>query len=367
MTRGAILSVLIPVRAFDASFALDRLGSRRSLIDDGIEIVVTDDGSAIDIARQIERFCENAGWVYHRLDSVDSPFSLARARNAGLEKAAGGNVFFDDLDMVYPNDFFQRVVRELSLLETTPLDFLSFPAIYLSEEASRSVLQEGIEAHAPALLTSALLEDPRGHPANRMIDSFSPASAILAMAKQVALLCGGFDENFQGWGGEDRDFIFRLLARNDRLPRPAGFSQTRLTNLNDTHAFEGWRSLLKLHGDYASRKGLYAFHLHHPVNSWRKDRSNIEEAARRALDHPLEEQDPAFVSEREALRRSTLFSSLSLGEGEGPASPASRKRGDTSARFRKLRRDPHGYFRDARFPFSTTISKLFRPRTNVVD
>lgn len=367
MTRGALLSVLIPVRAFDASFALDRLRSRLPLIDDGIEFVVTDDGSATDIASEIERFCENSGWVYHCLDSADSPFSLARARNAGLEKATGANVFFDDLDMVYPRDFFQRVVQELALLESTPLDFLSFPAIYLSKEASGAVLEKGIDARAPAMLTSALLEDPRGHPANQMIDSFSPASAILAMAKEVALSCGGFDEKFQGWGGEDRDFIFRLLAQSDRLPRPVGFSQTKLLNLNDTHAFEGWRSLLKLHGDYAARKGLYAFHLHHPVNSWRKDRSNIDEAARRALDHPLAEQDPAFAGDREALRRSTLFSSLSQGVGEGPASPASRKRGGASARFRKLRRDPHGYFFDARFPFSTTISKLFRPRMNVVD
>src|SRR5690606_15498515 len=106
---------------------------------------------------------------------------------------------------------------------------------------------------------------------NATIEHFAPATGILAMRRKLAYRVGLYDTAFEGWGGEDRDLAFRLLFANDKITKPELFGTTKPWNLNTTSAFEGWRSLYRLHGDYLSRKGLYGYHLYHPKNEWRAE------------------------------------------------------------------------------------------------
>lgn len=367
MAKPSLLSVLIPVRAAAPEFALSRLAMRDASNLPGIEVIVTDDGSSAEAGNALRDACTRRGWIYHRIETEDRPFSLARARNAGLAMARGQYVLFDDLDMVYPSDFLPSLMQELALLELGPLSFLSLPVLYLSEASTRRVVDKGsVDPFAAEFLSRMQFEDPRGHPANQTIDHFAPASAILAMPTETARGVGGYDEAFEGWGGEDRDFIFRLLAANDALPLPVAFGATRLGNLADVHRFEGWRALFRLHGDYCARKGLYGYHLHHAPNDWRKGRSNIERAAKKAL-AMTDSFSRVETSAHQALRRSTLFSSLGeVAPSQVPQLHRPAGGGRFRARIQKLRRDPHAFFRDSRLPFARLISRLFSPRTDVL-
>lgn len=372
MTVSNRISILIPIRAQSLEYCLDRLRLRDQFDLNGISVTLTDDGSPQDVGEALQAFCADRGWQYQRLETGDAPFSLARARNAGLANATTEWVFFDDLDMVYPRHFFTGIVNECALLSSSPFSFLSLPAVYLQETISKLIFVTGsIDQYVPQILSRLVLENPRGGPGNEMIESFAPASAILLMRKKTALSIGGYDESFSGWGGEDRDFIFRLLRANHELPRPVDFSATRRWNLNDTHSLAGWRSLFRLHGDYLARKGIYAFHLHHPPNEWRSQtgRTNIERAAKMAV--TLDEGQAGDVEETPAqlaLRQSLLFSVYS---GAASSPPNARNTAQDrsrlatmAARWRKLKRDPHAYFRDSRSPLIRHLSRFFTEREN---
>jgi len=282
-----LISVVVPLRTDDFAFYSKRLALRDSLFLNNIQTVVVDDGSSEKAAAEISFFCKERSYEYIRLESGSQPFSLSRARNAGLQAAKSEFVYFDDADLVYTQGFFQSLLNQLQLIDCTPFNFFSLPTIYLTAATSGQVIANGrLDISYPRVLQALLLEDPKGGPANKMIDSYAPASGVLALRRDLALQLGGYDESFVGWGGEDRDFIFRLLAINDQLPLPSAFNQTESWNLNDTLVFRGWRSLHRIHGEFMARQGLYASHLHHERLAWRKpfaSAQNMKRAAEKAL------------------------------------------------------------------------------------
>ncbi len=278
------LSVVIPLRTNGFDFYRSRLLLRDKLRMRQIETLVVDDGSPEPVAKQIEDFCIERSYRYVRLDTQENSFSLSRARNAGLTAAQGKFVYMDDADLAYPCNFFESVVSQLQVLENTPFNFLSFPAVYLAESASAKVLEDqNFDSAYPRIIQALLLEDPKGSPRNLIVKNYAPASGVVALRRDLALSLGGYDEEFSGWGGEDRDFVFRLLADNPEIELPASFCDTESWNLNDTLIYRGWRSLHRLHGEFMARQGLYAVHLYHPDNAWRSQFSSARNMKRAAV------------------------------------------------------------------------------------
>lgn len=280
----ADLTKIISIRAHNFEFYQERLDLRRRLDLRGVEIVVVDDGSAPEVGTKISDYCLECGWAYLRLETGERVFSLSRARNAGIDFARSKWIVFEDADLCYQKDFYQRLLRELRILDQTPFNFLTVPVVYLQQDISQKIIENGeVDPYAAEILTAAITESPKGSAENSLVQHYVPASSVIALERGVALAVGAFDEAFEGWGGEDRDFVFRLLWANNRIDKPIDFAQTKRWNLNDTTAFEGWRSLYRLHGDYLVRKGLYSFHLYHEPLEWRNGRSNIQLAIEKAI------------------------------------------------------------------------------------
>ncbi|MDK1374543.1 MULTISPECIES: glycosyltransferase [unclassified Sinorhizobium] len=276
------ITLIIAIRTSDFTDYAKRLQLRDDLALNGVHTIIVDDGSPSDVSQDIEKFCSARNYQYIRLQTEELPFSLSRARNAGIDAASTEWLCFEDIDLAYSRDFYQRLLRELNLLDDTPFNFLTVPAVYLSAEQTERVFANGMDAEYERALTGALLEDPRGDISNSALQHYAPASSVVALRRKTALYVGAFDESFAGWGGEDRDFVFRLLISNSKIEKPHNFEITKNWNLNDTAEFEGWRALYRMHGDYLARKGMYAFHLFHETLAWRSGKSNITLAAEKA-------------------------------------------------------------------------------------
>ncbi len=283
------LTAIISMRTKDFAFYRPRLSIRCQCDLSGVETILVDDGSPPVVGEEIKRFCLEKNLRYISCGSEEQPFSLSRARNAGLFAARGEWVFFEDADIVYPTSAFQSLMREAELLDHTPFNFLSVPTLYLGEDHSRRILEVGAltEDAARFLVTRFLMSSPINGPASNEFEHFVPASSLVLTKRTTAMSVGAFDEAFNSWGGEDRDFIYRLLHANPQLEKPPSFYATINTNMNRINEYKGWRALFRLHGDYLAAKGLYAFHLFHAKLEWKNlesTRANIDLAAQKAAD-----------------------------------------------------------------------------------
>jgi len=370
------LSILIPLRTDSFDFYRQRLVLRDRLDLTGVETIIIDDGSPADAAKDIELYCRDRDYKYLRIESGDQQFSLARSRNTGIKAATSSWLYMEDADLIYCRRFFQDVVSQLTLLVQTPFNFLSMPAVYLTPGATAKVYDAGeLDSTYRGVINSLLLEDPKGSPTNSVVESFSPASGVIALSRELALSVGGYDEEFSGWGGEDRDFIFRLMCANGKIQLPVNFEDTKSWNLNDTLVYEGWRSLHRLHGEFMARQGFYAVHLHHKQQAWRGHVSsarNMKLAAKKALKFKPEHLPR---NEMFSLRYTVLFDVFRYHDVHGEVVPtdsfvedlnrANRQReqvlGKSQRSFlRKLRKffvSPEKYFEDSRYGFLRVLAR----------
>lgn len=280
------VSLIICLRCDVFDFYKKRLDFRLNQKNDKIEIIIVNDGSSLIASIEIEEYCKSNNYKYIFLDTKDSQFSLSRARNVGIQHANTEWIGFEDADLVYPSNHYPTLLDILANLHNTPLNFITVPVIYLKENISKNILSaKNIEYYIPKILSALHFEDPKPNLSNNYIESFAPVTSVIFAKKKEILSVGGFDEDFSGWGGEDRDFVFKLLLKNKLIDKPDFFEKTFNQNLNDVSVFEGWRSLYKIIGKYVQNHGLYGYHLYHEKLSWRSDlsKNNIQLAKEKAL------------------------------------------------------------------------------------
>jgi glycosyltransferase involved in cell wall biosynthesis len=215
------LSVLVPLRTEDFAFYKARLALRSSLDLAGVETIVIDDGSPAGVAAEIEAFCADRGYAYLRLHTADQVFSLARSRNAGLRAARSEFVYMDDADLVYRHNFFQEIVAELRLLAHTPFNFFSLPAVYLTAAASTRVFADTcLDASYLQVMHALLLEDPKGAPTNVLVESYAPASGVVALSRELALHLGGMTSRFRAGVVRTANLFFGCCVPTKKLAFP---------------------------------------------------------------------------------------------------------------------------------------------------
>lgn len=282
--NGDDYTVIVPIRSSDSDFYIQRLKFRDKCDLTNVSTLIVDDGSPEKVSKTLKVFCAERKWNYVKIASEDVPFSLARARNTGFDYTKTEWVYTDDADMIYERNFFQKIRNEISSFDAHPFNFLTIPAVYLSNKQTQDIwTTDNLDNHVPSILSKYMTENPRGSLGNEFIQHYAPSSAILVMRRHLALQVGSYDETFAGWGGEDRDFVYRLLKSNKDISMPDVFDETKSWNLNDTHVYEGWRSVYKMMGDFAARKGLYSYHPYHPINEWRGEGTpNLDIAAEKA-------------------------------------------------------------------------------------
>ena len=257
-----ILSVVIPIRSTKNYNIKDRIKFKKyDNPKNKIEFIIVDDGSNLEDSVEIEKVCKENNFKYVYIDTRDRYFSLARARNKGVQIANGKYVLIEDVDILPYIGYYDDIVDEINLFELDKKteDFIVIPCIYLSEKISYNYIKDNSKMYAKKIIQKYLEYDIN------YFENGIPAGSIIVMSRHHYLSIGGQNEEFNRWGFEDHEFAERLMLFSYKFPDPKDKLSYNNTKYEEYTSYEGFRSRYRLYGDLTSAQGIYALHIYHPT------------------------------------------------------------------------------------------------------
>jgi glycosyltransferase involved in cell wall biosynthesis len=168
------------------------------------EVIVCDDGSQDETHACVQSWALNQHADVRYMWQPDQGFRLGRSRNNGIRGARGDLLVFIDGNSVL-EPFFLRDHWQAHLCDGARLVYggrrrVKFPAsASQATQAGQAAPRDGLQGPSDLEYRRRWLETP--YPWMACI------GANLSLRRQHAVL---FDETFEGWGSEDRDFAYRL-------------------------------------------------------------------------------------------------------------------------------------------------------------
>ena len=176
------------------------------------EVIIADDGSGPDTAAVVAAWKRQMTIPVHHVWQEDRGFRLARSRNAALAVAQGEYIVLVDGDMVLhrrfiedhlhcarPDCFIQGARPQLSAATTARM--------LAANSIAAGPLTRGLARRAYALRSPLL---------SRLTSRIKATLGGIQGCNQSfwrhhAITVNGYDERFEAWGPEDREFAARLL------------------------------------------------------------------------------------------------------------------------------------------------------------
>ena len=197
---------------------------------DGIEVVVADDGSRDETQDVVRKFARAAGIAIKFTSHLHDGFRLAQCRNEGVLASTADYLLFTDGDCVLPSDHVSLHLRyrrrghvmagRCYRLDAESSDRLSLARIrsgdlfpLVGRHEARRVYWKGVRAKSYEFLRLPMRPRLPGGNMGVWRTDFERVN--------------GFDENFVGWGMEDKDFQRRLESIGIRCI----FTETRVYHL----------------------------------------------------------------------------------------------------------------------------------------
>jgi glycosyltransferase involved in cell wall biosynthesis len=182
------------------------------------EVVVTDDGSAEGTVDELKGLISGYGFPIHHVWQPKQGFRVAAARNNGIRHAKGDYLIFLDCDfVVLPNTLTAH------LRAARPGRFVAGGYINLDENVTSLLFDSKMTPDLLTDLDKQLPQKPVIRTHRRAIKRTLLMRLHLASARKQSMgghysshrrdmeRVNGYDENFEGWGGEDEDLGIRLV------------------------------------------------------------------------------------------------------------------------------------------------------------
>ena len=193
------------------SVCLDSVKKLRTL---PTEVIVGDDGSGEATAATVRRFQPDFPVPLRYIRQEDDGFRLAMIRNKCVAQARGEYIIQIDGDIFLHPDFISDHIRESRLGY-----FLKGGRVQLGRELSDEICAEGISRKI-SFFTKGI-EKKRANALHSLIagDYLAPRyrknrdnvlGCNMSYYRKDFIDVNGYDEAFEGWGGEDLDLSFRL-------------------------------------------------------------------------------------------------------------------------------------------------------------
>lgn len=176
------------------------------------EVAIADDGSGEETQRVVERFAGRTGLPVHHVWQPHEGFRAARARNLAIARTTCDYLLLVDGDMVLHTDFVADHLRAAA-----PGTWQQGTRIELDAAATARLLtsSELPRAWSPGLGIRRRLYAWHAQVLSRLCRRAGNAFVAIKGCNQGVwrrdlAAVNGFDEEFKGWGAEDKELCARL-------------------------------------------------------------------------------------------------------------------------------------------------------------
>lgn len=302
------IEVIRPIRVDESNeFLIDRIGNFKydRNIPSNVKFTVVDEGSSSFYLEKIKRECEKNEVNLIALDAVSELFCPGRARNFGAMLSKADYIFFQDLDLLPYDGFYNDLTDQISIanIDKDPDQFVMIPCIYLTESGNN--LYDGSLYAKKRFIRASLANE------NDLVERYSTGTSACLYNRLRFLQIGGFDRQFIAWGYEDLDLNCRFIRKSKLFPLAKNWSSDRF-NFNSVVEYDGWKSAYRLYGDINFHQGVVLFHAHHPIHKSRTDFKEIVEKNRRHFIDNLKKNEVISALPDKACGKTLLFKSCAF-------------------------------------------------------
>lgn len=178
------------------------------------EVIVGDDGSTEETRELVEKYQKNFPVPLKYIWQPDEGFRLAMIRNKCVAEASGEYIIQIDGDLYLHRRFIEDHVRQ-----SRPGYFLKGGRVQLGDRLSQDICSmrspgritpftAGIEAKRANAVRCVPLADYLAPRYRKNRDNVLGCNMSFYRSDFIAV--NGYDEDFEGWGGEDLDLSFRF-------------------------------------------------------------------------------------------------------------------------------------------------------------
>ena len=175
------------------------------------EVIIADDGSDSESQKLITDFRQSSNLNIIHSWQEDKGFRAAKSRNKAISKSNVDYIVLIDGDMILHPEFINDHINNAQ-----PSYFVQGSRVLLTQDKTKQALdQQKINF---SLLSNGLKNRKNAIHSNSLSRLFSNKkntlrgikSCNLAFFKQDCISVNGFNNEFEGWGREDSEFIVRL-------------------------------------------------------------------------------------------------------------------------------------------------------------
>jgi len=180
------------------------------------EVIIADDGSREDTKQLIETLNLRLNLPIKHIWHEDKGFRLAKIRNMAIASSTSEYIIQIDGDIIIHPRF---IADHIKFAKSG--SFVRASRIYINEETSNTMLKEhhskinafskGITNFFSALRIPFLWSYFEDNYKNKGDERYEIHGANMAYWRKDAIRVNGYNEDFNGWGPEDKEFITRLL------------------------------------------------------------------------------------------------------------------------------------------------------------
>lgn len=176
------------------------------------EVIIADDGSDRESQKLITDFQQSSNLNIIHSWQEDKGFRAAKSRNKAISKSNGDYIVLIDGDMILHPEFINDHINQAQTSY-----FVQGSRVLLTQDKTNQTLdQKKINF---SLLSNGLQNRKNAFHSNILSKLFSNKRNYLlgirtcnmAFYKQDCININGFNNEFEGWGREDSEFIMRLL------------------------------------------------------------------------------------------------------------------------------------------------------------